>query len=64
MSQRVGRGPIPAPHALVPSIAFVNSLDRHGAAHALSSDVRLGPPGLGSLHVRFAAPSMAALAPI
>ncbi|NBW96472.1 MAG: hypothetical protein EBR28_07005 [Planctomycetia bacterium] len=35
-----------------------------GVAHALSPDVRLGPPGLGSLHVRFASPSMASLAPI
>ena len=37
---------------------------RHGATYALSSDVRLSPPGLGSLHVRFASPSMASLAPI
>ena len=39
-------------------------LIRPGAAHALSPDVRVGPPGLRSLHVRFASPSMAALAPI
>lgn len=35
---------------------------RHGAAHALSLDVRLGPPC--PVSVRFAAPSMAALASI
>jgi hypothetical protein len=37
--------------------ARVNSPNLLGAAHALSPDVRLGPPGLGSLHVRFASPS-------
>jgi len=35
---------------------------RLGATHALSLDVRLGPPGLGSLRVRGASPSMAPLA--
>ena len=33
-------------------------------AQTLSLDVRLGPPGLGSLRVRFAFAILAALAPI
>jgi len=34
-----------------------------GAAHALSLDVRRGPPGLDSLHVRCASPSWLRLLP-
>jgi hypothetical protein len=34
-----------------------------GVVHAPSPDVRLGPPGLGSLHVRGASPSWLRLLP-
>ncbi|MFM8377840.1 MAG: hypothetical protein ACKOB1_00785, partial [Planctomycetia bacterium] len=36
------------------SMPWANETRRLVTAHALSLDVRLGPPGLGSLRVRFA----------
>jgi len=44
-------------------MSWLYSPNRHEAAHALSPDVRLGPPGLGSLHVLCASPSWLRLLP-